>query len=158
MSKKLVAYFSAEFGKTKAAAEKLAAAAGADLYEITPAVPYTKEDLYWPNEKCRSIQETKYHPESRPEITGRCENMEDYDFIYLGFPIWCGTVPTIVRNFLESYDFSGKTIAVFATSGGGGMGRSVADCKACCSPDTKFLSGKLVNRTRDFAALAADWT
>ena len=81
MSKKLVAYFSAEFGKTRGTAEKLAKAAGADLYEITPVEPYTREDLYWPNEKCRSVQETKYHPESRPAIKGKCENMEDYDFI-----------------------------------------------------------------------------
>lgn len=157
MSKKLVVYFSAEFGKTKEAAEKLSAAAGADLYEIVPAVPYTKEDVYWPNERSRSIQEQRFIPNCRPEIKGKCENLADYDFIYLGFPIWCGGAPMIVRTFLESYDFSGKTIAVFATSGGGGMEHSVKDCMESCGKDTVFLPGKLVNRTRDFEKLAEEW-
>ena len=157
MAKKLVAYFSAEFGKTKGVAEELAKAAGADQYEITPKIPYTKEDVYWPNEKSSSIQEMKYIPNCRPEIAGKCENMDEYDFIYLGFPIWCGTAPMIVRTFLESYDFSGKTIAVFATSGGGGMGHSVKDCASCCSAETKFLPGKLLNRTKDFTSLVEEW-
>ena len=104
-----------------------------------------------------SIQEMKYIPNCRPEIAGKCENMDEYDFIYLGFPIWCGTAPMIVRTFLESYDFSGKTIAVFATSGGGGMGHSVKDCASCCSAETKFLPGKLLNRTKDFASLVEEW-
>ena len=157
MAKKLVAYFSAEFGRTRAVAEKLAEAAGADLYEITPKVPYTREDVYWPNEKCRSIQEMKYIPNCRPEIAGKCEKMDEYDFIYLGFPIWVATAPKIILTFLESYDFSGKTIAVFATSGGSGLGPSVKDCAACCSNDTKFLPGKMMNRVKDYDSLVKEW-
>ena len=117
--KKLVAYFSAS-GVTKAAAERLAKAAGADLFEIKPAVPYTRADLDWMNKKSRSSVEMN-NPDSRPEIEARLSNMEDYDTVFLGFPIWWYVAPTIINTFLESYDFAGKTIRPFATSGGSGM-------------------------------------
>lgn len=104
--KKLVAYFSAS-GVTKAAAERLAKAAGADLFEIKPAVPYTRADLDWMNKKSRSSVEMN-NPDSRPEIEARLSNMEDYDTVFLGFPIWWYAAPTIINTFLESYDFAGQ--------------------------------------------------
>ena len=121
--KKLVAYFSAS-GVTKAAAERLAKAAGADLFEIKPAVPYTRADLDWMNKKSRSSVEMN-NPDSRPEIEARLSNMEDYDTVFLGFPIWWYAAPTIINTFLESYDFAGKTILPFCSHGGGRFGQSL---------------------------------
>lgn len=103
MSKRLVAYFSAS-GVTKAAAERLAKAAGADLFEIKPALPYTDADLDWTNKKSRSSVEMN-NPSSRPEIAQRLGDMEQYDTVFLGFPIWWYVAPTIIDTFLESYDF-----------------------------------------------------
>lgn len=120
MSKVLVAYFSAS-GVTERAAKALAEAAGADIYEIRPEVPYTAADLDWTDKTSRSTVEMR-DPDSRPAIAGRLESMGDYDVILLGFPIWWYTAPTIIKTFLESYDFSGKTIIIFATSGGSGLG------------------------------------
>ena len=118
MSKKLVAYFSAS-GTTKKAAERLAKAVGADLFEIKPAIPYSSSDLNWMDKKSRSSIEMN-DPASRPEISGKLSNMADYDTIFIGFPIWWYVAPHIINTFVESYDFSGKTLVPFATSGGSG--------------------------------------
>ena len=143
MTKKLVAYFSAS-GVTKAAAERLAKAADADLFEIKPAVPYTRADLDWTNKKSRSSVEMS-NPNSRPEIAEKVPNMGDYDIVFIGFPIWWYVAPTIINTFLESYDFSGKTIVLFATSGGSGFGKTVSELKCSVSPDTKITEGWLLN-------------
>ena len=122
MSKTLVAFFSAS-GTTKRVAEKLAAAIGSDLYEIKPAVPYTRADLNWQDKHSRSSVEMN-DPSSRPELADYNANPANYDLIFLGFPIWWYTAPRIIRSFLESYDFTGKTITLFATSGGSGLGKT----------------------------------
>ena len=144
--KKLVAYFSAS-GVTKNAAERLAKAADADLFEIKPAVPYTRADLDWTNKKSRSSVEMN-DPDSRPEIAERLSNMEDYDTVFIGFPIWRYVAPTIINTFVESYDFSGKTIIPFATSGGSGMGKTVEVLKPLC-PSANWEKGKMLNRVSD---------
>ena len=130
MSKTLVAYFSAS-GVTARLAEKVAKVVNGDLYELVPAKPYTAADLDWTNDKSRSSVEMK-NKSFRPEISGKAENMSDYDTIYLGFPIWWYVAPTIVNTFLESYDLSGKTIIPFATSGSSGMGGTNAELKNSC--------------------------
>lgn len=122
MSKKLVAYFSAS-GVTAKVAERLSESIGADLHEITPKVRYTDADLDWRDKTSRSSIEMS-NPASRPEIERIRDNMQDYDTIYLGFPIWWYIAPTIINTFLESYDLTGKTIVPFATSGGSGMGKT----------------------------------
>ncbi len=147
MSKKLVAYFSAS-GVTKVAAERLAKAAGADLFEIQPANPYTRADLDWTNKKSRSSVEMN-DPNSRPEIAERLSNMEDYDTVFIGFPIWWYVAPTIINTFIENYDFSGKTIVPFATSGGSGMGKTVEILKPLCSASAKWDKGKMLNRVSE---------
>lgn len=119
MSKKLVVYFSCS-GVTGKAAEALAETAGAELYEIKPAVPYTNADLDWNNKKSRSTVEMN-DPSFRPEIADRSASVEAYDIVFVGFPIWWYAAPTIINTFLESYDFSGKTVVPFATSGGTGI-------------------------------------
>ena len=141
--KKLVAYFSAS-GVTEKTAPKLAKAVGADLFEIKPAVPYTHADLDWTNNKSRSSVEMS-NPQSRPEIASYCENMDEYDTVYVGFPIWWYVAPTIIDTFLESYDFSGKTVIPFATSGGSGMGKTVDVLKKVC-PNATWKAGGIVNR------------
>ena len=155
MPKKLVANFSAG-GVTKKVAERLAAAAGADLFEIEPAVPYTVADLDWTNKKSRSSVEMN-DPSSRPEIARRLDSLEEYDTVFLGFPIWWYVAPTIINTFLESYDFAGKTIIPFATSGGSGLGKTVEVLKPLCDPTAKWLPGKMLNRVserelKEFAA------
>ncbi len=140
--KKLVAYFSAS-GKTQKTAEQLAEAIGADLFEIRPAVAYTRADLDWTNSRSRSSVEMS-NPQSRPEIASHCENMNQYDTVYIGFPIWWYVAPTIINTFLESYDFSGKTIIPFATSGGSGMGKTVEALRKSC-PDAIWKSGGVIN-------------
>lgn len=147
MRKTLVAYFSAS-GTTKKTAQRLAAAANADLFEIVPAVLYTDADLNWTNKKSRSSVEMA-NPASRPEIANRVSDMAQYDTILLGFPIWWYTAPTIIKTFLESYDFSGKTIALFATSGGSGMGKTASDLKPCVGESAKILSASVLNRATD---------
>ena len=151
MSKKLVAYFSAS-GTTKEAAERLAKAAGADLFEIKPAIPYTSADLNWMDKKSRSSVEMN-DPDSRPEIAETMPNMADYDTVFIGFPIWWYVAPHIIHTFLESYDFTGKTLVPFATSGGSGMGRTVDELRKLC-PNADWKAGKLVNGASD-QALAA---
>ena len=111
MSKQLVAYFSAS-GITAKVAENLADAIGADIFEIQPKVPYTKADLNWMDKKARSTIEMS-DPASRPAIAVKRDNMEDYDTIFVGFPIWWYVAPTIINTFLESYDLKGKTIIPF---------------------------------------------
>ena len=109
MSRKLVAYFSAS-GVTAKVAEKLSEAIGADLYAIEPEVPYTKADLDWMDKKSRSTIEMN-NPASRPAIAGKRDNMNDYDTVFVGFPIWWYVAPTIINTFLESYDLTGKTVS-----------------------------------------------
>lgn len=131
MSNKLVAFFSAS-GVTKKVAEKLAKATGADLFEIVPEVPYTKADLNWMNKNSRSSVEMR-DESCRPGIATVVENMEQYDTVYVGFPIWWYREPSIIDTFIESYDFTGKTIAPFCTSGSSGIGDSGADIQALAS-------------------------
>lgn len=150
MKKKLVAYFSAS-GVTAKAAETLATAIGADLYEIEPAQPYSNADLDWTNKKSRSSVEMN-DPASRPAITGKISNMQDYDIVFIGFPIWWYVAPTIINTFLESYDLSGKTIIPFATSGGSGIGRTNEKLLPSCL-GAMLLTGKMLNGKLDYAAL-----
>ncbi|MBN2955445.1 flavodoxin [Blautia massiliensis (ex Durand et al. 2017)] len=143
MSKKiLVAYFSAS-GVTAKAAWKLSEAIGADLHEIKPEVPYSSADLNWMDKKSRSSVEMN-DPSSRPTIAEKLADMEKYDVVFVGFPIWWYVAPTIINTFLESYDFSGKTIIPFATSGGSGMGKTNEKLGPSC-PGATLLQGKLLN-------------
>ena len=143
MSKKLVAYFSAS-GTTKRIAEMVAEVAGADLYEIEPTVPYTKADLNWMDKTSRSSVEMK-DKTSRPEIKPTDAKVADYDEILIGFPIWWYVAPTIINTFLEKYDFSGKKIVLFATSGGSGFGNTVSELKPS-APDAEIVEGKVLNK------------
>lgn len=144
--KKLVAYFSAS-GITKTVDGRLAKAADADLFEIKPTVPYTHADLDWTNKKSRTSVEMN-NPNSRSEIAEKVSNMDDYNTIFIGFPIWWYVAPTIINTFVESYDFSGKTIVPFATSGGSGMGKTVEILKSLC-PTANWKKGKMLNRVSD---------
>ena len=152
MSKKLVAYFSAS-GTTAAVARILAEAAEADLYEIKPQAPYTRADLNWQDKKSRSSVEMN-DKSFRPPLADRDAHIEDYDTIFLGFPIWWYTAPTIINTFLESYDFSGKTIILFATSGGSGFGKTAADLKVSAK-GAVIRDGKLLNGRQTRESLAA---
>ena len=127
MNKTLVVYFSAT-GTTKAAAQRLAKEFNADLYEITPEVPYSDADLNWRDKTSRSTIEMK-DKSSRPAIQGKCENIANYDTVWIGFPVWWYTAPTIVNTFIEAHDLSGKVLNVFATSGGNGVKGSANDLK-----------------------------
>lgn len=153
MSKKiLVAYFSAS-GVTAKAAWKLSEAIGADLYEIRPEVPYTSADLNWTDKKSRSSVEMN-NPASRPAIAEELQGMEKYDVVFVGFPIWWYVAPTIIHTFLESYDFSGKTIVPFATSGGSGIGKTNEKLAASCKAAT-LLQGRMLNENLSEADLKA---
>ena len=152
MSRKLVAYFSAT-GVTAKVAETLAEAIGADIYEIEPAVPYSKADLDWTNQKSRSSIEMS-DPASRPVITGKRDNMEDYDTVFVGFPIWWYVAPHIINTFLESYDLTGKTIVPFATSGGSGMGKTNERLAESCK-GAKLIEGKVFKRSASHEEMAA---
>lgn len=138
MSKKLIAYFSAS-GTTAKVAKTLAEAAGADLYEIKPQVLYTRTDLNWMDKKARRTDKS-----SRPAIVTGDVDVSGYDTILLGFPIWWYIAPTIINTFLEAYDFSGKTIILFATSGGSGFGEAVAGLQGS-APGATIREGKLLN-------------
>ena len=142
MAKTLVAYFSAS-GTTAHTAKEIAQAVDADLYEIRPAQPYTTADLDWNDKRSRSTVEMN-DPACRPENAGAVENMEQYDTIFVGFPIWWYVEPRIVDTFLESYDFSGKTVIPFATSGGSGISRAEKSLREHC-PKANWKQGKLVN-------------
>lgn len=150
MSKILVAFFSAS-GVTAKAAKKLAKAVEADLYEILPAVPYTSADLNWNDKNSRSSLEMS-DKASRPELKDYNAPIAGYDKIFLGFPIWWYTAPTIVRTFLEAYDFTGKMIVLFATSGGSGLGRTETELAESCFGAT-IKSGKMLNGNLSESAL-----
>ena len=152
MSRKLVAYFSAS-GVTAKVAETLSEAIGADLYEIEPEVPYTKADLDWMNKQSRSTIEMN-DPSSRPAIKGMRDNMDDYDTVFVGFPVWWYVAPTIINTFLESYDLTGKTIVPFATSGGSGIGKTNEKLQPSC-PNSKLIEGKVFKKSASKSELAA---
>ena len=142
MKKTLVTYFSAS-GVTKGVAQQLAEVAGADLHEIKPETPYTDADLDWTDKQSRSSIEMK-DKNSRPAITGKLTNMQDYDVVYVGFPIWWYTCPTIINTFIEAYDFKGKTVIPFATSGGSNIKKACDDLKSAY-PDINWKEGRLLN-------------
>jgi flavodoxin len=139
----LVAYFSAT-GTTKRVAENLAKATGADIYGIKPLKPYTSADLNWHDSNSRSSVEMN-DPKSRPELVSDNFSIDNYDTIYLGFPIWWGTAPKVVHTFLEKYDFSGKKVIIFATSGSSGLGDTANNLKSSVSTSTKIVEGKVLN-------------
>lgn len=149
MSKTLVAYFSAS-GVTARVAKDVADAAGADLYEIRPAQPYSPGDLDWMDKKSRSTLEMN-DPACRPAIEGQVNGMEQYDTILIGFPIWWYVEPRIVDTFLDSYDFSGKTLIPFATSGGSGISKAQKSLQEHC-PAANWKQGQLLN-----GSSAAGW-
>ncbi len=140
--KTLVAYFSAT-GTTKALAEKIASELNADLYEIKPEVPYTAADLDWRDKTSRSTIEMQ-DKNSRPAMIKDLENAESYTAIYIGFPVWWYTAPTIINTFLESYDFSGKNVVFFATSGGSTIDKANAEFRTAY-PTLKWKDGKVLN-------------
>lgn len=142
MGKKLVAYFSAS-GTTKKVAEMIAESAGADLFEIEPKVAYTKADLNWMDKKSRSTLEMN-DKKIRPEMVNTPLDVNAYDEFILGFPIWWYVAPTIVNTFLETYDFSGKKIILFATSGGSGFGNTVRELQPS-APNAQIVEGRLIN-------------
>ncbi len=154
MAKTLVAYFSAS-GVTAKVAAKVAQAAKADLYEIKPAVPYTKADLNWMDKKSRSSLEMN-DKAFRPAIADKSADIAAYDTILLGFPIWWYVAPTIINTFLEAYDFSGKKVILFATSGGSGFGNTVAELKPSVSTNTEIVEGKVINGIRSDKRIA-EW-
>ena len=142
MTKALVAYFSASHGKvTEAVAKKLAAAKDADLFAIEPETPYSPADLNWNNANSRSTKESN-DPNSRPALKNPVPDLSAYNTVYVGFPIWWYQAPRIIQTFLESADFSGKTVIPFATSGGSGMGKTVELLRFSCAPDTRWNEGK----------------
>ena len=153
MSKKLVAYFSAS-GVTAKVAELLADAVGADIHEIKPKVPYTKADLNWMDKKSRSSIEMA-DKKIRPEIAESNVRIEEYDVIFLGFPIWWYVAPTIINTFLEKYDFSGKKIVLFATSGSSKFGNTVKELKGSVADNTAIIEGKLLNGRQTIASVKA---
>ena len=145
MNKKiLVAYFSAS-GTTARVAEEIASAIDADLYEICPEVPYSSADLNWMDKKSRSSVEMN-DPSSRPAIAAPVQDMEQYDTVFIGFPVWWYVEPRIVDTFLESYDFSGKTLIPFATSGGSGIEQAQRSLQSHC-PAASWAKGRLLNRS-----------
>lgn len=152
MSKKLVAYFSAS-GTTAAVAENLAKAAGADLYEIKPAVAYTRADLNWQDKNSRSSVEMR-DKSSRPELADTNANIAEYDTIFVGFPVWWYVAPTIINSFLEAYDFSGKKVVLFATSGGSGFGKAVSGLQPS-APKAEIVEGEILNGRPNAAKLKA---
>lgn len=139
MGKVLVAYFSAS-GVTKALSERFAGAIGADLYEILPQEIYTNADLNWMDKKSRSSVEMNDRA-SRPAIGNKVENMGQYSTVFVGFPIWWYREPSIIDTFMEAYDFSGKTVIPFATSGGSGLGDSAKNMQAL-APGAKVEEGQ----------------
>ena len=153
MSKVLVAYFSAS-GVTKAVAERLARGVGADLFEIEPAIPYTNADLNWMNKRSRSTVEMNDRS-CRPAIASKVADMAQYEVVFVGFPVWWYHEPSIIDTFMEQYDFTGKTVIPFATSGGSQLGDSAKNIQALAT-GAKVVEGKR------FAARAsekelADW-
>lgn len=152
MSSKLVAYFSAT-GVTGEVAKTLAESIGADLFEIKPKTPYTQADLNWMDQNARSTIEMS-DPASRPEMAEVLGNMDQYDTIFVGFPIWWYVAPTIINTFLESCDLTGKTVVPFATSGGSGMGKINQRLAPSCE-GARLLDGKVFKRGVGQKELAA---
>ena len=152
MSKILVAYFSAS-GETARLAKTLAGVIGGDLFEIRPQTAYTAADLDWNNAKSRSSVEMN-DPKSSPDIAGMPADLGAYDTVFVGFPIWWYVAPRIINTFVESYDFTGKALVPFATSGGSGMGRTVDELRKLC-PNANWKAGKMVNGISDKALV--DW-
>lgn len=142
MAKTLVAYFSAS-GTTMDVASRLARMMDSDLFAIVPADPYTSADLDWRDKQSRSTLEAS-DPSCRPAITSQIEDIEGYDTIFLGFPIWWYVAPAIINTFLESYDLTGKTVILFATSGGSGMGKTASILRAS-APGAKIVDGGILN-------------
>lgn len=153
MNKKIVVYFSAS-GVTAKIAELLADTIGADIFAIEPEIPYTKADLDWMDKESRSTVEMN-NPLSRPAIAGKRDNMNEYNTIYIGFPIWWYVAPTIINTFLESYNMAGKTIIPFATSGGSGMGKTNERLLPSCS-GAKLLEGRVFS-SRVSASELIEW-
>ena len=155
MSKKLVTYFSAT-GTTANVAGMLADAVGADIHEIRPKFPYSKADLNWMDKKSRSTIEMN-NKTFRPEIEHSDLNVEAYDVIFLGFPIWWYVAPTIINTFLESYDFSGKKIILFATSSGSKFGKTVEELRVSVPDSCEIIEGKLLNGKQTIPKIR-EWT
>ncbi|MBQ4473670.1 MAG: flavodoxin [Lachnospiraceae bacterium] len=143
----LVAVFSAS-GVTRRVGKEIARIAGADFYEIVPREKYTMADLNWMNKRSRSSVEMN-DPAARPEIAGAVGDMASYDTVIVGFPIWWGVAPRIIDTFLESYDFSGKKIIPFCTSGGSGVGRSDTELHKNVSADVTWAKGEQINRPNE---------
>ncbi|MBP1570978.1 MAG: flavodoxin [Oscillospiraceae bacterium] len=154
MSKKLVTYFSAS-GVTKAVAEKLAQAVSADIYEIAPKVLYTAADLDWRDKTSRSTVEMN-DLSYRPEMAEGDVDISAYDTVYVGFPIWWYIAPTIINTFLEKYDWNGKKIVLFATSGGSGWGKTVEKLEDSCK-GAEIVEGKIVGPTGVTAEELLNW-
>lgn len=152
MEKTLIAYFSAS-GETARLAKTLAAVTGGDLFEIQPETAYTAADLDWTDRHSRSTVEMQ-DEKSRPAIAGRVAAMEQYDTVFIGFPIWWYQAPRIIETFLESYDFTGKTVIPFATSGGSGMGKTADILRAVC-PAADILPGKRMSARESAEAVRA---
>ena len=155
MSKKLVAYFSAS-GVTAKVADMLADAVGADIYEIRPETPYTKADPNWMDKKSRSTIEMN-DKVFRPAIADKDAKIDQYDTIFIGFPIWWYVAPTIINTFLESYDFSGKKVILFATSGGSKFGKTVEELKVSVPDTCEIIEGKLLNGKQTIPSIRS-WT
>lgn len=155
MGKILVAYFSAS-GVTAKVADKLADALGADIYEIRPETPYTKADLNWMDKNSRSTIEMN-DKTIRPAIADQNARIDEYNTIFLGFPIWWYVAPTIINTFLESYDFSGKKIILFATSGGSKFGKTVEELKVSVPDSCEIIEGKLLNGIQTIPSIRK-WT
>lgn len=153
MKKILVAYFSAS-GETKKLAKTIAGVTGGDLFEIAPQVPYTAADLDWMDAGSRSTLEMK-DEKSRPAMAGQVQDMGQYETVFVGFPIWWYQAPRIIETFLESYDFSGKKVVPFATSGGSGLGKTEDILKAVC-PAAQWLPGKRL-RSGESAGAVQSW-
>jgi flavodoxin len=151
MRKTLVAYFSCS-GVTEQLAKALTSVVNGDLYKIGPAIPYTTADLNWRDSNARSTIEMK-DKKSRPAINGKVNRMEDYDTVFIGFPIWWYVAPTIINTFLESYDFSGKTVIPFATSGSSGVGDTDKWLHLSCSRETKWCPSKRLSGDAKAAGL-----
>ncbi|SFE27113.1 flavodoxin [Succiniclasticum ruminis] len=157
MSKTLVAYFSAS-GTTAKVAKKMAEAIGADLFEIKPETPYTGADLNWQNKNSRSSVEMNDRS-SRPAIAVKAADMPQYDVVFVGFPVWWYREPSIIDTFMESYDFAGKTVIPFATSGGSGLGDSAANMQKLAK-GAKVVNGKRFSgsvSSEELKAWAGQW-
>ena len=146
-NKTLVAVFSAS-GVTKRVGQEIARISGGDFFEIVPVEKYTNADLNYMNSRSRSSVEMN-DPSVRPEIANRVSDMDSYDTVVIGFPIWWGVAPRIIETFLESYDFGGKTILPFCTSGGSGVGRSDTELHKNVSGDVKWGKGVQINRPNE---------